>query len=198
MNLTKAQITEIANVVGLDYPSLMAFITVESGGSGFGVDGKIVIQFEPTWFDKFLTKAGVSHTFAKTIESGKLVYILRSGDKIITNGVEGQKNEWEAFNIAFSIHPNSAMLATSIGLMQIMGFNYASMSYKTVDEMWDDFKKGEYQQVLGGAKFIKNNASLYIALKGKDWAKVAYYYNGANYKVNNYDKKLADAYKRFL
>lgn len=196
MTLTKVQITEIANKVGLDYPSLMAFISVESGGSGF-IDGKIVIQFEPTWFHKFLTKKGIVHTFSKGQENGKAVWVIKAGDIVLTNTVEGQTGEWEAFNKAFKIDVQSALLSTSIGLMQIMGFNYVACGFGTVNAMWDDFKKGDYQQVLGGAHFIQSNTALYNALKNKDWAKVAYFYNGANYKVNKYDTKLAAAYAKY-
>lgn len=174
MNLTRQQITDIAKSIGLEYPEFAAFIAVESGGSGF-VNGKIVIQFEPAYFKK-ISKQHIT----------------------IPNGVEGQAKEWEAFNKAFSIDPNAAMQSTSIGLMQIMGIHYGACGYKTVGAMWDAFKASEYNQVLGGAMFIKYNKPLYAALKEHIWAKVAYYYNGANYKVNNYDKKLAAAYLNAL
>lgn len=195
MNLTKDQITEIASSVELDYAILMTFISIESGGSGFNTDGKIIIQFEPTWFNRYLTQFKIAHTFSHAIdEHGNEQYIIQVGNKVIRNGVEGQTAEWKAFDTAFYINAHAAMLSTSIGLMQIMGFNYADMGYKSVDEMWDDFKKGEYQQVAGGARFIKNNHSLYTALKNKDWGKVAYYYNGPNYKKYHYDEKLAHNY----
>lgn len=198
MKLTKNDISQIANQIGLDYATLMAFISVESGGAGFNTDGKIIIQFEPTWFSKYLTQFKIAHSFNRTTDShGNRQYTIQVGDKKIQNGVQGQTSEWIAFNTAFAIHPKAAMLSTSIGLMQIMGFNYASAGFSSVDAMWDSFKKGEYQQVLGGAMFIKNNVALYNALKNKDWAHVAFYYNGANYAENNYDHKLANAYIKY-
>ena len=198
MTLTKNDISQIANQVGLDYARLMAFISVESGGAGFNTDGKIIIQFEPTWFSKYLTQFKIAHTFNRTTDAkGNRQYVIQVGDKTIQNGVQGQPSEWIAFNTAFAIHPKAAMLSTSIGLMQIMGFNYASAGFPSVDAMWDSFKKGEYQQVLGGATFIKNNTALYNALRNKDWAHVAFYYNGANYAENNYDHKLAAAYAKY-
>lgn len=198
MNISKNDITQIANSVGLDYPRLMAFISVESGGKGFNDDGKIVIQFEPTWFHKYLDHFKIPHTYSSVLNTdGKKEYVIQAGDKRIQNGVQGQLAEWNSFNTAFAIHPESAMLATSIGLMQVMGFNFSDCGYPSVNAMYDSFKKGEYQQIQGGANFIKSNAGLYQALRNKDWAKVAYYYNGPNYAINKYDTKLEAAYKKY-
>lgn len=197
MNVTKDQVTKVAADYGLDYARVMAFLTVESGGVGF-IDGKIVIQFEPTWFHKFLTQYQIAHSYTSIVDSaGKKKYVIEAKGLRIENGVQGQISEWESFNVAFKISPKAALLSTSIGLMQIMGFNYAAMGYQSVDAMWDDFKAGELQQIAGGVRFIKNNVSLYNALRNKDWAKVAYYYNGPNYEVNNYDNKLEAAYKKY-
>lgn len=178
MKLTVNEVSEIACKIGVDYASLMAFITVESGGLGFATDtGKIIIQFEPAWFKKNAPYA----------PSGKWS----------VNKVERQSAEWLAFNDAFAKNPQAALLSTSIGMMQVMGFNYGKCGYTSVNAMWDDFKRGEYQQVMGAANFIKNTPPLWKALKEKDFPKVAYYYNGANYAVNNYDVKLKAAYDKF-
>ena len=60
--------------------------------------------------------------------------------------------------------------------MQVMGFNYSTCGYKSVNAMWDDFKTGEYAQVKGAAQFIKNTPKLHKALKAQNWSMVAYYY----------------------
>jgi hypothetical protein len=184
MKLDWNNVTEIAKGIGVDYASLMAFISVESGGIGFSTTtGKIIIQFEPSWFKRYVkVRKPTDIKYWSIIDSNK---------------VEGQSSEWLAFNAAYKIDPKAALLSTSIGLMQVMGFNYFTMGYKSVNDMWDDFKTGEYAQLKGAAAFIKNNPKLYSALKSKDWAKVAYYYNGSNYKVNNYDVKLLSAYNKY-
>lgn len=198
MNLTKQHISDIAQSVGLDYPRLMAFISVESGGAGFAPDGKIIIQFEPHVFSKYLTQFKVPHKLSiEYSEKGRKEYRITAKGVSFDNGVESQAGEWEAFNAAFKIHPEAAMLSTSIGLMQIMGFHWKKLGYASVGAMWDDFKKGEYQQVAGGARFIQSHAQLYKALVQKKWNLVAYYYNGENYALNNYDKKMEVAYARY-
>lgn len=185
MKLTVNEISEIACSIGVDYASLMAFISVESGGLGFSADtGKITIQFEPAWFKKYVKNRNSKDAAKWAI--------------IDANKVEGQATEWKVFNAAFSIDPQAAMLSTSIGMMQVMGFNHAKTGHSKVDKMWDAFKTGEYEQVRGAAMFIKNTPALHAALKAKDWAKVAYYYNGSNYTVNKYDVKLKAAYNKYF
>lgn len=199
MNTSKADITKIASSIGLDYARLMAFIEVESGGVGFSTEtGKIIIQFEPTWFHKYLIQFKIAHEYTASVgANGKKSYKIVANGKTLTNGVEGQHAEWDAFNIAFSIHPKAALLSTSIGLMQVMGFNYKACGYDSVDAMWDDFKKGETQQIQGAANFIKSVPALLKALQLKDWPHAAYYYNGEGYAINHYDIKLSNAYNKY-
>ncbi|WP_449435041.1 N-acetylmuramidase domain-containing protein [Pedobacter steynii] len=119
------------------------------------------MQFEPTWFKR---KAPYSPSGAWSV-----------------NGVERQSKEWIAFNSAFALNADAAMESTSIGLGQIMGFHYKRLGFKTVGAMWDDAKKGEFQQVQQMAKFIATDSRLLTALKNKDWHVVACLYNGAGY-----------------
>lgn len=161
--ITNDQIKKIAMESGIEYAALKAFIQVETGGIGFATDtGKLIIQFEPAWFKK---KAPYAPSGTWSV-----------------NTVDKQSKEWLAFNSAFKINPNAAMESTSIGLGQIMGFHYKTLGFKTVGEMWDDAKKGEYNQVMQMVKFIKSIPALYKALKDKNWHVVAVKYNGAGYK----------------
>ena len=184
MKITDKQISDIARNNGLSFAQLKAFIEVESSGAGFSANGKLIIQFEPVWFRR-------NEPFAP---SGKWS----------SNGVEVQNKEWEAFNDAWKVSPESAMKSTSIGLPQIMGFHYGRLGYKTVGEMWDDFKRGEYQQVLALVRFIKTDARLYKALIAKDWHTVASIYNGAKYREmakkwgrEPYDISMKKAYDKY-
>lgn len=114
--------------------------------------------------------------------------------------MEKQPGEWAAFNYAFSINPDAAMQSTSIGLMQVMGFHYQKLGFASVGAMWDYGKESEANQADIGLRFIKakGNEKMFNALKTKDWATFAFYYNGAQYKKFNYDNRLADAYKKAL
>lgn len=160
---------ELADEFGIELRALNAVLKVESSGSGFGSSGKVKIQFEPYHFNKY---TGVR----------------------VANGVERQAAEYKAYFKAVEIDLEAAMLSTSWGLGQIMGFNYKAAGYKLVDNMVLSFNASEYYQLKGMLNFIKSNKKLYRALKDKDWATFARYYNGKYYAKFNYDTRLAEAY----
>jgi len=177
-------IKETAAEFNIEAAAIACFIETETGGVGFNVDGKIIIQFEPVWFRKQAPYA----------PSG-----LWS-----VNKVEVQSKEWLAFNSAFAISPVTAMMSTSIGLGQILGLHYKRLGYATVGDMWDDAKKGLDRQVWQMCKFIATDVKLQSCLKSHDWDGVATIYNGASYKkmavVWNrvpYDKTMAIAYAKY-
>ena len=81
---TNAQIQQLAEQSGYDYRVLKSIIQVESGQYGFSsLTGKIIIQFEPTWFKREYTHwaADTRHT---TWQSNKV------GD---------QRTEWAALTM---------------------------------------------------------------------------------------------------
>lgn len=177
--ITIEEIQNLAIEFGLPTSRIQAIKKVESGGKGFDdATGKIIIQFEPAWFKR------------------KSPY-TPSG-KWSLNKVERQAREWEAFNDAFAENPNAAMESTSIGMMQVMGFHWELLGFKSVGEMWDYAKKSEYNQLRLGLLFIKSNKKMYHALVNGVWKVFAYYYNGENYWQLLYDVKLKNAEKKYL
>jgi hypothetical protein len=175
--LTKDEKLHLAALKGLEFKAVCAVQAVEAAGSGFDqVTGLIKIQFEPYYFR---TYTGIR----------------------VANGVEKQAAEWQAFNEAAKINAHAAMMSTSWGLGQIMGFNHKAAGYDTVEKMVDAFKVSEYNQMLGMLNFICNDARLVKAIHAKDWNTFARIYNGPGYKnnpntvVDDYDYKLSEAYK---
>lgn len=166
----------------IDPVVLQAIIAVETGDKGFdSTTGKIMIAFEPHYFRK-------REPYSPT-------------GKWSINGVERQKQEWEAFNNAFRISPISAMESTSIGLPQIMGAHWSRLGYRSVGDMWDDFKTGEKAQLKALIVFIESDRRLYKAVKEKDWHMVAYIYNGSGYAaqahrlgIKPYNEQMRDKY----
>jgi hypothetical protein len=177
--LTDNQIAELAEKNGYAYAALRAIIEVESGGIGFSlVTGKIIIQFEPLWFKR-------EHQDWKNITAGHTWE---------NNGVSDQAHEWQAFNDAYGIDQDAAMKATSIGMMQVMGFHYKELGFETVGDMWQYAKQSEANQVDIAIRFIQSIPNLDKALKNKDWPTVAFYYNGSGYKKFNYAHRLIAAF----
>lgn len=170
--ITKEEKEALAKDFGLTLSLIDTVIEVESSGTGFDPKtGLIKIQFEPYWFRKYTQVR-------------------------IENGVENQVQEWKAYNKAKAINPKAAILSTSWGLGQIMGFNYGYAGFEKPEDMVIAFEASERNQLKGMLNFIKANTAMYNALKGKVWEVFAYRYNGENYKDFHYDTKLEEAYKR--
>lgn len=181
--LTQQQIKDLAAKYALTYAQLRAVIGVESGGFGFSAKtGKIIIQFETSWFKR---------NKADWIKDTKNTFWQ-------SNGVGDQTEEWKAFNSAFLSDSQAAMKSTSIGLMQVMGFHWKFLGFKNVGAMWDFAKESEANQLELGLKFISSNPKMLKALQTNDWAKFAYYYNGEQYKKYNYDTRLSKEYAKFV
>jgi len=167
--ITTEELKKLAADYGIEPAALKAVLIVEADNSGFDAHtGKIKIQFEPGHFKR-----------AK-----------------IVNGVEVQSKEWIAYEQAYAIAPEEAMLATSWGLGQIMGFNHKLAGYDKVLAMVTEFKISEYYQLKGMLRFVGSQKTMLGALQRKDWATFAKLYNGKDYKKFDYDNRLASAYEK--
>ncbi|MFD1874281.1 N-acetylmuramidase domain-containing protein [Hymenobacter bucti] len=120
--------------------------------------------------------------------------LLRDWRITQANLVEGQPRERLAFDAATRLDAHAALLATSWGLPQMMGFNAQACGYPTVEAMVEAFRVSEANHVTAMLRFIKSKPAMAGALKKKEWGVLAYYYNGPAYKQFNYDKRLATAY----
>lgn len=208
LQITKNQIIEIAKEFQVDYPSTKAVILKESSGSGFQ-NGRILIQFEPHVFSAELTKRKIKHDLevikkdSRGLKTYKLTAFIGDREITIVNGVETQTPEWKTFEIACQIHRESALLATSYGMGQIMGFNYRLAGFRDqyngsgvmissgVETMFKLFSESEYYQVRGMFNFIKAYG-LIDELQRKDWKGFAAGYN--KYAVG-YAEDLEKYYK---
>jgi len=182
-------IKKYATLFNMEFAMLAAFVATETGGSAFDkTTGKIIIQFEPSWFKRQAKRRG------RPAPNGLWEY----------NGVEVQSKEWAAFNDAFSKDATAAMESTSIGLGQILGVHWAALGYNSVGEMWDAAKEGIDTQVYQICLFIKATKGLHTAMKTKNFHTIASLYNGANFEKlaiklgrEPYDVTLAKFYKKF-
>ena len=171
--------------MGVSFAALRAIIEVETGGKGFDpVTGKILIQFEPAWFRRHVPNAPAG--------------------KWSTNKVERQAAEWVAFNEAFAINPQGAIMSTSFGLGQIMGFHYKRLGYVSAQAMWDDAQCGIDRQLYQMCQFLKTDNRLMNAIRREDWTTFAEIYNGKGFrelakKYNRvpYDIAIGQTYKRW-
>lgn len=91
------------------------------------------------------------------------------------------------------------LMSTSYGIFQIMGWYYKELSYPSIETMLEDWWMVEEIHVKDFCLFcvIYYSGEFLEALQRKDFKKIAFLYNGANYKKNNYDVKLYNHYLKF-
>lgn len=178
---TSAGIARAAQRLGCEVAVVQAVIDVESGGSGFYLDGRPKILFE-------------SHIFSR-LTGGKFD---RAHPKLSTPAPNRQLynlNQYPRLYEALQLDADAAVKATSWGLFQIMGFNFEACGEKTITGFLLAMHNNEDAHLALFAEFIEQR-DLDEALRGKRWAVFAHGYNGAGYAANAYDHKLAAAYAR--
>lgn len=175
---------KLGQILGVGEDELHAFIDVETRGSGFDNQGRPTILFE-------------RHKFYHYLPANKRKQGVDSGLANKTPGGYGKSSEqYPKLERAMKIDEKAALYSCSWGLTQIMGFNHAAAGYETVHDMIEAFKEDEEHHLRAAITFIQVN-HLDDELRRHDWAGFAKGYNGTNYKKNNYDVKLAEAYEKW-
>lgn len=218
--------TAIAKTLNCEVAVLKAFAEVESGGkSSFwrlnnGEGARIpAILYERHYFSK-LTKG--THDKEHPDISWRVGYRkkanLGSNDDAMHDGKVDAEDVYSDFASsylrlikAFRLNPEAALRSCSWGKFQIMGDNFALCSAKDVDGFVTSVCTSEIKQIALVAEFIRNKPrvwknpknkslgkeiSLLDAVNTKDWAAIAFNYNGPGYKTYAYDSKLKSAYEK--
>ncbi len=180
--LTNKDFCRTAKRLKVEAAAVKAIAEQESKGAGFTSDGRVKILFERHWFHYF-TKGRYdnSHPNISNADPG---------------GYGSSASQYGRFSEAFELNANAAMKSASWGAYQIMGFNYVAAGFASVGDFVDAMKQGEVEQMEAFINYVLFN-HLDDELRRKDWAGFARGYNGANYKINKYDTKIAAAYKKF-
>lgn len=180
--LQMADYAEAARQLGCSVAALRAVALVESAGAGFLADGRPKILFERHVFH--------ARTRGRFGEDHARVSSPRPG------GYLGGAREYERLSAAMDLDRRAALLSTSWGKFQLMGFNHALAGYETVEAFVTAMVSGEPAQLAGFVAFIQARG-LVGALVRQDWAAFARGYNGPAYARNSYDRRMAEAYARF-
>jgi hypothetical protein len=168
--------------IGIDKGVAVAVIAVESGGSGMGPDGRMIIRFENHLFWTYWGKANPaaynqSFVFDQNASwKGHQYRPQPNGPWLDVH--QNQNSEWAAFNFASTIDAGAAKKSISMGLVQIMGFNNRAIGYASPDAMFAAFAADEKFQLLGFFNFVKNDQRQVDALRNRDNVGFARIYNG--------------------
>lgn len=185
-NITEEEFKKAADIIGCEVEAIKAVAKVESNGSGYLSDGSPKTLFEGHWF----------HKLTNGKYTGVEEYKAISYKKWTTKWYGGPKTEKIRLDLAISLDRNAALQSASWGAFQIMGFNYGICGFSKVQDFVNAMYDSEGAQLLAVIEFIKSKR-IGGYLKDKKWADFAYYYNGKEYAVNEYDKKLKAAYDDF-
>jgi hypothetical protein len=174
---------EAAALLNCDVAAIKAVAEVESRGAGFLSDGRPKILFE-------------RHKFSK--DTGGCYDATHPGISNRSPGGYGAggTHQWDRFNEAAALDKTAAIRSCSWGKFQLMGFNFKVCGFANVEDFHAAMQKSEGEHLKAFCNFIAGN-NLAGALRNHQWAKVAEGYNGKDYKINQYDTKLAAAYKKY-
>lgn len=181
-SLSESDYVEAAALLKCDVPAIKAVAEVESSGAGFLKDGRPKILFERHKFSGF--------TKGRYNKSHPDISGARGG-----YGAAGA-HQWDRFNTAFALDSSAAIQACSWGRFQVMGFNFRVCGFKNPEDLRAAMEKSEGEHLKAFCNFITGN-SLDGPLRKHQWAKLAEGYNGAAYRDNKYDVKLAAAHKKY-
>lgn len=186
--LGEDDIIRAAQALGVEPAAIKAVNEVESRGNGFLPDGRPVILFERHIMRRRLLDYGFP---ADKLEA-EYPHIVNKA----TGGYLGGVREWTRFEEAAGIHRAAAIESTSWGLFQIMGMHWRHLQYPSAEAFFDAMHESEGAQLDAFVRFIQADSRLIEALRNKDWASFARWFNGPAYAKNQYDTKLSTAYAR--
>ena len=196
-------LSQKASQLGISPATAAAVLFVESRGSAFGPDGRMTIRFEAcAFYDIWGNKHPKEFSNYFKCERPNDKFRPSSKDQFADYHGDHLK-EWRVFEFARNLDEEAAMKSISMGLAQIMGFNYDKVGYRSVKEMFDSMSSGAKPQL--DAFFLglsnKNNNSgkpCLDALKTNNYVAFAGCYNaaGQDYLYGSQITKAVTAYKK--
>lgn len=186
--LHHSDIERAAKRLGVGEAEVLAVNEVESRGSGFLPDGRVVILYERHIMRRQLDRRNID----------PLPWIRKHPDLVNTRtgGYVGGGGEHKRLTRAKRIHTEAAIASASWGLFQIMAFNHKAAGHRSPSEMMRAAQRSEGDQLDQFVSFVLAHPDMHRALKRRDWAGFARRYNGPAYAKHNYHGRMADAFAR--
>lgn len=225
-DITEVQWKEVADGIGCEPEVLKAIAQVESGGrnafwrlNSVGGANVPALLYERHYFSKETGGAyDKEHPdiswptgYRKKSRLGEKDKKMSDG-KIDADDVYGDySSAYLRFINAYRLDANAALKSCSWGKFQIMGANFGLCGALNVKIFVEKMCTSDATQIGLLAEFIRNKPqswkdaknkklgkeiSLHEAVKTKNWAAIAFNYNGPGYKTYDYDTKLKAAYDR--
>jgi peptidoglycan hydrolase-like protein with peptidoglycan-binding domain len=181
--LDDIDIPRIGATIGVGEDEIHAFMDVEAAGAGFDSQGRPKMLFEP-------------HVFYRNLSGTKRSTAVRLGLAYPTWKRNYPADSYPRLIKAMAIDETAALKAASWGLGQVLGENYAMIGYLSPQEMVFDFMADEEAHLKAIVAFLIKSG-IADDLKAHRWSTVARVYNGAGYRANDYDGKMARAFAKW-
>jgi hypothetical protein len=177
-------VAAVASELQCEPAAIWAVCDIESAGGGFLADKRPKILFEAHVFGRLTGhRWDATHPNISSPAWNRALY-----------GADGA-HQYDRLAEAISLDRAAALQAASWGMFQIMGMNFAACGYAEAESFVAAMCEGEGVQLAAFAAFCRHGG-LDRALRAHDWTRFALGYNGAGEAENDYDGKLAAAYRR--
>lgn len=171
-----------ATVLAVPIAAVKAVADVESSGTTHWADGQVPILFEALWFHKLTGgKYDAGHPKISSPVWNQALYI-------------GGPAEYGRLDEAEALDKDAALQSASWGAFQVMGFNWKSLGYASVEQFVDSMQT-DAGQLDSFVRYIQHNG-LENALRNQDWRAFAAGYNGSG-AVDVYAPKIETAYNHY-
>jgi hypothetical protein len=181
--LSPGGLDEASQAAAVSSPEIWSVLAVETSGCGFLPDRRPKLLFERHIFHR-LTR-GQFDTEDPDVSQPTPGGYGRAG-----------AHQYDRLVAAVKLDRDAALQSASWGLGQIMGMNFQTAGFDTVQAMVEAMVESEDRQLLASAKFIKRHG-MAEALKDHDWKAFARSYNGPDYAAHNYDGLLEHFFQRY-
>jgi hypothetical protein len=196
-------LSELAGHLKFNPGAAVAVFCTESGGQGFGPDGRMLIRFENHHFFRHWGRAhqelfNTHFRFnpAKTWTGHQWrPSELASFENVHTD----QSSEWRTFEFARTLDDTAAKLSISMGGPQILGSNHGDAGFESVHEMFDAFSASEKRQIVAFFDFLQGTEThppKVLALQKMDFVRFAELYNGLG-NAAEYSARISGAFDTF-
>ena len=189
-------IRKVGTANSIEPSALMAVVEVESAGRALEPDGRTpTFLFERHLFYRELKKRGTREQLEEAARQGLAITAWNRATQY--SDLRTWDGRRKVLARAFAINEECANRSCSWGVGQIVGNHAEELGFKDATQMVAHMTAGGLSaQVDVMARFIKKNA-LDKKLNAHDWAGFAFSYNGAGYRQNQYDTRMAAAYARW-
>lgn len=175
-------------------PALKAVVAVESSGNGFIKPGvsKRLVEGHRAW--KICVKRGMNPAAIAARGYHDVLYPKWTKKHYIGGIGEVQRMT----RLIEAVGEEIALMATSFGLGQVLGENYAACGFESVHDYVSSVDESHDKQLEAMLSFIRTN-NLWRHLEGEtpNFAAFARGYNGPAYAKNDYDGKMHRAFRAF-